>query len=112
MDLDKIFEKVPYERIIPLPNWQRTAGFVAMAVVILVIFFFAVIPSKNEDIGELQESHAKSRKEIEENTRDTQNHPKPKAKLKNRGYEGAKQVKRKTGKKLKKKKDTPRSSQR
>lgn len=81
MDLDKIFEKVPYERIIPLPNWQRAAGFIAMAVVILAIFYFAVIQSKNEEIGELQESHAKIRKEVEDNKRYAQKLPKLMAKM-------------------------------
>lgn len=82
MDLDKIFEKVPYDKIIPLPNWQRAAAFVAMAIVVLVLFYFAVIKSKNEEIVKLEESHAQIQKEVEDNRRYAQKLPKLLAKMK------------------------------
>ncbi|VAX24462.1 hypothetical protein MNBD_NITROSPINAE03-1975 [hydrothermal vent metagenome] len=82
MDLDKVFEKVPYDKIIPLPNWQRAGGVLAVAAVILGLFYFAVIQGKNDEIGKLKESHDKIRKEVEDNKRYAQKLPKLMAKMK------------------------------
>jgi len=69
MDLDKLFEKVPYDRIIPLPAWQRFAAVGGVALVIVAAFYFLVIKGKDREIVKLNEDLAKIQKEVEDNKR-------------------------------------------
>ncbi|MBI4666139.1 MAG: type 4a pilus biogenesis protein PilO [Nitrospinae bacterium] len=67
MDLDKVFEKIPYEKLYPLPNWQRFAAVGGVAVLLLVIFYFLVIRGQDETIVQLEQDLAKVQKEVEDN---------------------------------------------
>ncbi|MDH5511298.1 MAG: type 4a pilus biogenesis protein PilO [Nitrospinota bacterium] len=64
--LDKIFEKLPYDKIIPLPNWQRFAGMGAVVALVVAIFYFAAITGLEETIttktGELLKLQEQVRK--------------------------------------------------
>jgi len=48
--LDKIFEKIPYDKIIPIPTAQRFAGIGVLVLVILGGFYMAVIDGKDQQI--------------------------------------------------------------
>jgi len=50
VDLDKLFEKLPYDKIIPLPNWQRFAGLGVVIGIVVAIFYFSVITGLEETI--------------------------------------------------------------
>jgi len=82
VDLDKIFEKLPYDRIIPVPTWQRLAAVGAIVAMVLGAFYFVVIKSKDEQIVKLRADLAKIQKEVEDNRRYAQKLNMMKAKIK------------------------------
>ena len=67
MDLDKLFEKVPYEKLYPIPSWQRMAAIAGVSLLIIGVFYLVVIKGKDKQIDQLQENLAKIRKEVEDN---------------------------------------------
>ncbi|MBI5814590.1 MAG: type 4a pilus biogenesis protein PilO [Nitrospinae bacterium] len=67
MDLDKLFEKIPYDKLYPVPNWQRFAAIFGVAAVVVGLFYFIVISGQDEEIGRLEESLSKIQKEVEDN---------------------------------------------
>lgn len=69
MDLDKLFEKVPYDRIIPIPHWQRWSAVGVIAVVILTAFYFLVVQAKDGEILKLKDDLAKIQKEVDDTRR-------------------------------------------
>ncbi len=82
MDLDKLFEKLPYDRIIPIPTWQRLAAVGAIVALVLGAFYFVVIKGKDEQIVKLRADLAKIQKEVEDNRRYAQKLNMMKAKIK------------------------------
>jgi len=69
VDLDKLFEKVPYDRIIPIPHWQRWSAVGAVAVAILAAFYFLVVQAKDGEILKLKDDLAKIQKEVDDTRR-------------------------------------------
>ncbi len=67
MDLEKLFEKIPYDRIYPIPTWQRLAGIFGVSVVFMGIFYFLVIKGMDQDISELEKSLTAIQKQVEDN---------------------------------------------
>lgn len=67
MELEKLFDKIPYERIYPLPAWQRFAGIFGVVALVVGAFYFFVIQGKDQEIDALQENLAKIQKEVEDN---------------------------------------------
>ncbi|MGK7345336.1 MAG: type 4a pilus biogenesis protein PilO [Candidatus Nitrospinota bacterium M3_3B_026] len=81
MDLDKLFEKVPYERLYPIPSWQRMGAVIGVAAVIVGIFYFVVIKGKDREIARLQQNLAKVKKEVEDNRVHTRDFSKLKGRM-------------------------------
>lgn len=67
MDIDKIFEKVPYDRLYPVPSWQRYAAMFGVALLVIVAFYFTVITGKTETIAGLEQELSKIQKEVQDN---------------------------------------------
>ncbi len=67
MDLDKIFEKIPYDKIIPLPFWQRAAAVLALAGLVFGLFYFLIVRSKDDEIIKLKKDHSDIQKKVDDN---------------------------------------------
>lgn len=67
MDFDKIFEKIPYDKLYPLPAWQRFAAIFVLAGLFAGAFYFFVIQGKEGEISQLKDSLTKIQKEVEDN---------------------------------------------
>ncbi len=65
MDLDNIFEKLPYDRLTPLPKWQRLLGIGVVLLLLFGIFYFFVVSGKNEQISKLENDLDKIKREVE-----------------------------------------------
>lgn len=52
--LDKVFEKVPYDRVIPIPTWQRFAALAGVVALILALAYFLVLKGQDEQISKLE----------------------------------------------------------
>jgi len=63
--LDKIFEKLPYEKIIPIPTIQRVGGLAFIIVVGVVIFYMFPIASLEELINQKNQELSKIQKEVD-----------------------------------------------
>ena len=48
--LEKLFEKLPYDKIIPLPSWQRFAAMGAVIALLVAGFYFLAITGLEEQI--------------------------------------------------------------
>lgn len=81
MDLEKISEKIPYERLYPIPSWQRMAAVIGVAALIVGAFYFVIIKGKDREIDQLQENLAKIRKEVEDNKVHTRDYSKLKERM-------------------------------
>lgn len=66
--LDKVFEKVPYDRVIPVPAWQRFAALAGVVALILALAYFLVLKSQDEQIDKLENDLADIEIKVE-NTR-------------------------------------------
>jgi len=53
VDIDKVFEKIPYEKLYPVPAWQRYAVMFGVSIIVVVIFYFVVITEKVEQLAKL-----------------------------------------------------------
>lgn len=67
MDLDNIFEKIPYDKLYPIPTWQRLAGIFGVCLIFMGIFYFVVIKGMEEDINELEKNLTAIKKQVEDN---------------------------------------------
>jgi len=67
VDFDKILEKIPYDKLYPLPAWQRFAAIFALAGLITGGFYFFAIQGKNGEINTLKNNLTKIKKEVEDN---------------------------------------------
>jgi type IV pilus assembly protein PilO len=67
VDIEKLFEKVPYEKLYPVPVWQRYAVMFGLSVIVIVAFYFAVITGKAETIASLDQKLAGIQKEVQDN---------------------------------------------
>lgn len=53
MDIDKVFDKVPYEKLYAVPVWQRYAVMFGISILVIVAFYFGVITEKVEALTKL-----------------------------------------------------------
>lgn len=67
MDIDKLFEKVPYEKLYPVPVWQRYAVLFGLSIIVVVLFYFVVITGEAETIATLDQKLAGIQKEVQDN---------------------------------------------
>lgn len=67
MDIDKIFEKIPYDKIIPLPSWQRAVAVLALAGLVFGLFYFVIVRSKDDEITKLKKDHSDIQKKVDDN---------------------------------------------
>lgn len=67
MDIDKLFEKVPYEKLYPVPAWQRYAVLFGLSIIVVVLFYFVVITGETETIATLDQKLAGIQKEVQDN---------------------------------------------
>ena len=64
MDLDKLFEKLPYDRLIPIPGWQRLLGIGAILFLLIGAFYFLIVSGKNDQITKLENDLDKIKREV------------------------------------------------
>ncbi len=67
MDIEKVFEKIPYEKLYPVPAWQRYAVMFGLAIIVVVAFYFVVISGKAETIASLEQELSKIQKDVQDN---------------------------------------------
>ncbi|MBF0292000.1 MAG: type 4a pilus biogenesis protein PilO [Nitrospinae bacterium] len=67
MDIDKLFEKVPYEKLYPVPAWQRYAVLFGLSIIVVALFYFVVITGETETIATLDQKLAGIQKEVQDN---------------------------------------------
>lgn len=67
MDIDKVFEKIPYEKLYPVPAWQRYAVMFGLAVIVVAAFYFVVISGKTDTIAGLEQELSKIQKDVQDN---------------------------------------------
>lgn len=53
MDIDKVFEKIPYDKLYSVPAWQRYAVMFGVSIIVVVAFYFVVITDKVETLTKL-----------------------------------------------------------
>jgi len=81
VDIDKYLDKIPYEKLYPIPSWQRMVAVVGLALLLAAGNYFVVIKSKDRQIDQLNENLAKIKKEIEDNKVHTRDFSKLKDRL-------------------------------
>lgn len=74
MDIDKVFEKIPYERLYAVPAWQRYAVMFGISIIVVVLFYFVVITEKVETIAKLDQNLANIEQEVTSNQSIERNH--------------------------------------
>jgi len=67
VDIEKVFEKIPYEKLYPVPAWQRYAVISGLAIIVVVAFYFVVISGKAETIASLEQELSKIQKDVQDN---------------------------------------------
>jgi type IV pilus assembly protein PilO len=67
VDIEKAFEKIPYERLYPVPAWQRYAVIFGLAISVILAFYFVVITGKAERIETLEQELSKIQKDVQDN---------------------------------------------
>lgn len=67
MNLEKLYEKIPYDKLYPVPVWQRFAATFGVAAIIVGIFYFLVIAGQEQQIDKLQENLADINKQVADN---------------------------------------------
>ncbi len=72
MDLDKFFEKIPYERLYPIKPWQRMAALAGVALLVFVAIYFTLIQSQFEQIAQLENNLTEIKRKIDENLKHIQ----------------------------------------
>jgi len=67
VDLDKLFEKLPYDRLYPIPGWQRMAGLAGISLVVVGLVYWLLISGQGAQIDQLQETLNGKLKEVRTN---------------------------------------------
>lgn len=67
VDLDKLFEKLPYERLYTFKPWQRLAGLCSISLLFVGVAYFLFITDQHEQINKLELSLAQKQKEVRDN---------------------------------------------
>ncbi|MBF0171093.1 MAG: type 4a pilus biogenesis protein PilO [Nitrospinae bacterium] len=72
MDLDKLFEKIPYERLYPIKPWQRMGALAAVALSLFVAIYFTLIQGQFGQIAQLENDLTEIKRKIDENLKHIQ----------------------------------------
>ncbi len=67
VDLDKLFEKLPYERLYTFLPWQRLLGLCSISLLFVGAAYFLFITDQHEQINTLELSLAQKQKEVRDN---------------------------------------------
>lgn len=67
MDIDKLFEKIPYEKLYPVPVWQRYAVLFGVSIIVVALFYFVIITGEAETIATLEQKLTSINKEVQDN---------------------------------------------
>ncbi len=67
MDLDKLFEKLPYDSLYPVPAWQRMGALVGVSVLIIALVYYFVLSGQVNELSGLEGSLAKKQNEVNAN---------------------------------------------
>lgn len=67
MELSKLYDKIPYDRMYNFGWGQRMAMLASLSVIVLVLFYFALVTGQNTEIERLEGNLAKIEKDIRDN---------------------------------------------
>jgi type IV pilus assembly protein PilO len=63
--LDKLFEKLPYDKIIPIPTIQRMGAIGGLIAILVAGFYYVVVSSKDQQIDLKNQELSKIQQEVE-----------------------------------------------
>jgi type IV pilus assembly protein PilO len=67
VDLDKLFEKIPYDRLYPIKPLHRMAALAGVSILVAALLFFTVIQGQHDTMARLETDLTAVKRKIDEN---------------------------------------------